>query len=133
MKKLSLTLFAALFSTFFLFAQTAADIKFSTVKHVFGKIEQNKPQSFEFKFKNASSAKPLIIETATAECGCTTPEYPKQPIARGKEGKIKVTYNAASPGTFSKKVTVKFAKVAEPIILLIEGEVVAKEAGKSKK
>lgn len=133
MKKLSLSLVVILFSTTMIFAQTAADIKFATVKHSFGKIEQNKPKTFEFSFKNASSAKPLIIETATAECGCTTPEYPKQPIARGKEGKIKVTYNAASPGIFSKKVTVKFAKVAEPVILVIEGEVIAKEAGKPKK
>ncbi len=108
-------------------AQTAADIKFKETKHVFGKIEQGKPQTYIFTFKNNSKAKPLIIENATAECGCTTPDYPKMPVAKGKSGKVSVTYNAASPGAFSKKVTVKFAKVAEPIILVIEGDVIEKK------
>jgi hypothetical protein len=66
----------------------------------------------------------VIIETATAECGCTTPEYPKTPIEKGKTAAIKVTYNAESPGNFKKRVTVKFASVTQPIILTIDGEVV---------
>lgn len=101
--------------------------KFQELKHSFGKIKQGTPVTTEFKFTNTSS-KPLIIEVATAECGCTSPDYPKTPVMAGKESIIKVTYNAANEGHFEKKVTVKFAKYAEPVILEIDGDV----AGSSK-
>jgi len=107
------------------FSQTKNDVKFTAMKHTFGKITQNKPVTYTFTFKNASASKPLIVESATAQCGCTTPEYPKTPIKKGKSGTIKVTYNAAAMGAFTKTVTVKFANIAEPITLTIDGEVVA--------
>ena len=106
-------------------AQTDSIANFKATTHSFGKIKQHVPASTEFSFVN-KSAKPLIIETATAECGCTTPDYPKTPIQAGKTGVIKVTYNAENPGKFTKRVTVKFANYAEPVILTIDGEVEAK-------
>ena len=106
------------------FAQTKNDVKFTDMKHSFGKIKQNKPVTYVFSFKNTST-RPLIIEKAEAQCGCTTPEYPKAPVLKGKSGTIKVTYNAASMGAFTKTVTVRFANIADPIILTIDGEVVA--------
>ncbi len=113
------------------FAQNT-DVAFKEVKHSFGKIKQNVPATYSFSFNN-TTAKPLIVETATAECGCTTPEYSKAPIAKGTPSNIKVTYNAANPGTFTKRVTVKFANIAEPVILTIDGEVEpAKAPAKSK-
>jgi len=105
-------------------AQSDSVAKFKTTSHSFGKIKQHVPASTEFTFTN-SGDKALIIETATAECGCTTPEYPKTPLAKGKSASIKVTYNAESPGKFTKRVTVKFANIKEPTVLTIEGEVVA--------
>lgn len=105
---------------------TNTTIKFKELKHNFGKITQGKPVSYIFKFTNNGS-KPLIIESAVAGCGCTTPEYPKQPIAKGKEGTIKVTYNAANMGGFTKDVTVKFLNNDTPIVLNITGEVIAAE------
>ena len=65
-------------------------------------------------------------EQATAQCGCTTPEYSKKAILKNKISPIKVTYNAANPGPFTKTVTIKFLNIAEPTILTIEGEVVGK-------
>jgi hypothetical protein len=116
-----------LFLLALLFAATAAmsqeAVKFKDINHAFGKIKQNVPASYVFTFTN-TSGKPLVIETATAGCGCTTPEYPKTPIMKDKKGDIKVTYNAANPGPFTKEVTVKFANVAAPIVLTITGEVV---------
>lgn len=106
------------------FGQAKNGIKFAEMKHSFGKIKQNKPVTYVFNFKNEAS-KPLIIEKAEAQCGCTTPEYPKSPVMKGKSGTIKVTFNAASMGAFTKTVTVKFANIAEPVILTIDGEVVA--------
>lgn len=99
-------------------------ISFKDTKHSFGKIKQNVPATYSFTFTN-TSAKPLVIEVATAECGCTTPVYAKEPIAAGKSSTIKVTYNAAAMGTFSKHVTVKFANINPPTVLTIEGEVIA--------
>lgn len=122
MKKMLFLMTAVLaFAT--VFAQTKAPLEFKEVKHSFGKIKQNTPATYAFTFKNTSST-PVVIESATAQCGCTTPEYPKGAIAKGASEKIKVTYNAASMGSFTKQVTVTIAKVTDPIILTIDGEVV---------
>jgi hypothetical protein len=106
-------------------AQVDSIASFKTTSYSFGKIKQNIPAVTEFSFVNKGD-KPLIIEVATAECGCTTPDYPKTPIQRGKTGVIKVTYNAENPGKFSKRVTVKFANIATPVVLTIDGEVIEK-------
>ena len=128
MKKIFLL--AGLLFSIGVFAQK--EISFKTVSHKFGKIKQHVPATYAFTFTN-TGAKPAVIEVATAECGCTTPEYTQQPIAKGAASSIKVTYNAENPGTFTKRVTVKFANVAEPIVLTIEGEVVpAKGPAKTK-
>ena len=105
------------------FAQTTAPVEFKETKHSFGKIPQGKPVTTEFSFKNTSD-KPVVIESAVAGCGCTKPEYPETPVLKGKSAVIKVTYNAANPGNFTKTVTVKIADVAEPIVLTIDGEVI---------
>lgn len=104
-------------------AQTdSSAVKFKTINYSFGKIKQHVPASTEFSFTNNSN-KAVIIETAVAECGCTTPDYPKTPIMKGKTAAIKVTYNAENSGKFTKRVTVKFANIATPVILTIDGEV----------
>lgn len=105
-------------------SDSAASVaKFKSTTHSFGKIKQHVPVTTNFAFTNISN-KNIIIESATAECGCTTPEYPKTPIEKGKDGTIKVTYNAENPGKFTKRVTVKVANIAQPVILTIDGEVV---------
>ncbi len=101
-----------------------ATLSFKESKHSFGKIKQGTPVTYAFTFKNATAA-PVVIESATAQCGCTTPKYPTAPVAKGGSDKIEVTYNAASVGSFTKQVTVRVAKNPEPIILTIEGEVLA--------
>ena len=112
-----------------LFAQTSSEIQFPVVTHDFGKIKQHVPASFTFTFTNKSS-KPVVIEVASADCGCTNPEYSKAPILKGKSSDIKVTYNAENAGSFKKNVTVKFANVTDAIILTINGEVEAAKPGK---
>ena len=128
MKFLALTV-ALVFGTTILQAQTVPvksatkNISFVKTEHNFGKIKKDKPVTYIFSLKN-NGTKPLLIENATAECGCTTPEYTKAAILKGKTSPIKVTFNANAEGAFSKKVTVKFLNVAEPTILVIKGEVV---------
>ncbi|HEV8273940.1 MAG TPA: DUF1573 domain-containing protein [Chitinophagaceae bacterium] len=101
--------------------------KFNTDKYDFGKIKQNVPAIYTFEFTNKSD-KPLVIENAHATCGCTVPEYQKEPIAPGKTAKIKVQYNAANGGHFDKTVFVKLAGVDEEKALGITGEVLPAEA-----
>lgn len=125
MKKIYLLLCLVISAT--VFAQAPADIAFKTTTHSFGKIKQNVPATYIFSFTN-NSAKPAIIEFANAECGCTTPEYSKDPILKGKTSMIKVTYNAANTGTFKKNVNVKFVGSQLPVTLTIDGEVVTASA-----
>ena len=97
--------------------------KFNAERHDFGKIKHNVPVTTFFTITNTSD-KPIVIESATAGCGCTTPEYSKEPIPAGGSTKLKVGYNAASMGRFDKAVTVKLAGVAEQKVIMIGGEVV---------
>jgi hypothetical protein len=111
------------------FAASAQDIKATDVvslsadSHNFGKIKQGVPVTTYFELKNTSE-RPIVIESAVAGCGCTTPEYSKEPIAPNSVAKLKVGYNAAAAGPFTKDVTVKLAGIQQPMILRITGEVV---------
>jgi hypothetical protein len=91
----------------------------------FGKIEQGKPVSAEFEFKNTTMV-PLIISSVRPTCGCTVADYPKEPVQPGKSGKIAVTFNAASGGAFSKTIIVTSNATEGNTALVIKGEVVAK-------
>jgi hypothetical protein len=106
----------------FIFAQTGAEFKVTS--HQFGKVKKGVPVSFVFEYKNISE-KPIVIEFANADCGCTSPEYQQAAIPKGQKGTIKVTYNAAVEGTFKKSVNVKFTNSNQPYILTLEGEVAA--------
>lgn len=123
MKKL-LFIAAAFVTGFGAMAQQKADqvVKVNTEKYSFGKIQHNVPVTYEFEITNISD-KPVVIENATAGCGCTTPEVPKAPIAPNKTAKLKVAYNAASVAPFDKEVYVKFAGIQEPKVLRITGQV----------
>jgi hypothetical protein len=106
--------------------QVKADdvVKFSAEKHDFGKIKQGTPVTYYFEFKNISD-KPVVVENASASCGCTIPEKPEKPIGPGETGKIKVQYNAAAVAPFNKDVYIKLAGVEQQKVLHITGEVVA--------
>jgi hypothetical protein len=79
---------------------------FTTESHDFGTIAEGPAGDYEFAFKNTGK-EPLTIESVHASCGCTTPSYSKEPIAPGKTGKIKASYNTVGrPGAFTKSITV---------------------------
>lgn len=72
--------------------------------HDFGNLTDQKDGEYVFQFKNVGKT-PLIITNASASCGCTVPEFPKEPILPGKTGQIKVTYHTAGKsGPFDKTV-----------------------------
>jgi hypothetical protein len=91
----------------------------------FGKIEQGKPVSAEFEFKNVTLV-PLIISSVKPTCGCTVADYPKEPVQPSKSGKIAVTFNAASGGVFSKTIIVTSNAAEGNTALVIKGEVITK-------
>ena len=125
MKKVFL-LATVLFLGVAVMAQTKVESvsKFSAETHSFGKIKHNVPVTYSFEFKNVGD-KPLVVENASASCGCTVPEKPEKPIMPGETGKIKVVFNAASVGLINKDVYVKFAGVEQTKTLKITGEVLA--------
>lgn len=89
----------------------------------FGKIKQGVPVTHEFKFSNAGKVT-LLITNAQASCGCTTPDWTKDPVPPGKNGFIKATYSAGGSGAFDKTVTVTSNADGGPVVLRIKGEVV---------
>ena len=113
------------------FAQTNKPVaKFTSETFDFGKIKQNTPKVATFVFTNTTSS-PLIIDQAAPSCGCTVSDYTKTPIAPGKTGTVKATYDAASIGAINKSITVKFAGVDDAITLRLSGEVVANNGTKT--
>lgn len=130
MKKLLFVAAAFVLSTAVYAQKTDNVIKFPGLVHDFGKIKQGVPATFDFEFTNVSG-KPVVIENASATCGCTTPKWPQTPVMAGKKEKVNVGYNAASAGAFTKDISVKIAGVEAPIVLTIKGEVLSAEAYES--
>jgi hypothetical protein len=122
MKKLFLL--AATFVTGFVAMAQKPDevIKVNADTYNFGKIKQNVPVNTFFTVTNKSD-KPVVLESVVASCGCTTPEWSKEPIAPGATSQIKVGYNAASPTAFTKDITIRLAGLQEAKIIHITGEV----------
>jgi len=100
---------------------------FADTVHEFGTINEGEKVSYTFKYKNTGE-NPLILEDVRPSCGCTLPEWTKDPIAPGAEGLIKVVYNSEGrPGEFHKTITV-IANTAEEVSLLkIQGKVTPKK------
>jgi hypothetical protein len=73
----------------------------------FGTIPQGKPVYHVFQITNKGTT-PLKLDNVQATCGCTTPEWSKEPIAPGTTQTIKVGYNAAAEGAFEKFITVSY-------------------------
>ena len=105
----------------------AAVITFERDIYDFEKIKQGEKVQHEFKFKNTGKS-PLIISNATATCGCTVPEIPKEPILPGKEGVIKVVFNSEGKmGMQDKVVTVTSNANPNTSTVHLVGEVLEKK------
>ena len=97
-------------------------LKFKEETHNFGKIPQGVPVTTEFVFTNTGNA-PVVLSEVKATCGCTTPDWTKTPVAPGKTGTIKATFNAAAAGPFNKSITVTSNAETPTIVLFLKGEV----------
>ena len=131
MKKLLLTCGIALMAVFSMTAQAqnenAAEITFESETIDYGTIVQGSNGAREFKFTNTGK-EPLIISNCKGSCGCTVPNCPKEPIAPGESGVIKVKYDTKRLGAFTKTITVKSNSKTPSKIVRIKGKVEAKPA-----
>lgn len=105
----------------------AADMKFETEVIDYGVIDHGSNGVREFKFKNVGK-EPLIITNAVGSCGCTTPEWPKEPIKPGASGVIKVKYDTQRVGNFEKTVTLTSNSKEANKVIKIKGSVKAAPA-----
>ena len=105
-------------------AKSGAVIEFETTNHDFGTIPQGGNGIFEFVFKNTGK-EPLVLKNVRSSCGCTVPEWPKEPVNKGDKGVIKVSYNTRITGNFSKSISVYSNSGEAPVVLIIKGKVEA--------
>ncbi|HVE60215.1 MAG TPA: DUF1573 domain-containing protein [Chitinophagaceae bacterium] len=87
--------------------KTDGSLDLKQSEYDFGKIPQGKPVYHYFEIVNKGTT-PLILDNISTTCGCTTPEWSKEPVAIGQTTKIKVGYNAASEGPFEKPITITY-------------------------
>jgi hypothetical protein len=91
-------------------------IEFETDVVDYGTIDQNANGEREFKFTN-NGKEPLIITNCKGSCGCTVPSWPREPIAPGESGVIKVKYATNRVGPINKSITVN-SNAATPVKVL---------------
>ena len=103
--------------------EATAKIFLEKTSHDFGTIEEGVQATVTFTFKNTGDA-PLVLDTVTATCGCTTPKWTKEPIAPGQEGKVTAIYNSTNRlGNFTKTITIKHNGIGGVQYLSIRGVV----------
>ncbi len=102
-------------------------IKFDRVEHDFGKINEGILSKTKFTFSNTGDA-PLLISNALGSCGCTVPEWPKEPIQPGESAEIKVEFDSKDKlGEQIKTVTVSSNTNPVNTVLTIKSVVVRKK------
>ncbi len=103
-------------------------IAFDEPSHDFGVVAEGEVARHVFTFRNAGEA-PLVLKDVRASCGCTTPEWSREPVAPGEAGRITVGYDSAGrPGAFRKSITVVTDGDPSVVVLYIRGDVRTAEA-----
>ena len=102
--------------------QGISQIKFTETVYDYGNIDFGSDGKCEFTFVNTSK-QPLIINNVRASCGCTSPEWPKDPLQPGEKGVISIKYNTTITGSFRKSITVYSNTEDSPINLFVKGNV----------
>lgn len=100
-------------------------ITFEKTTHDYGTVYKGGDGSCEFKFTN-TGVEPLILSNCASSCGCTVPDWPREPILKGKSAIVKVKYDTNRIGPINKTITVTSNANNSPIQLRIIGNVVEK-------
>lgn len=108
-------------------ASSQALIRFEEKVHDFGNIrEADGPVAYDFVFVNDGNA-PVLIKNVESSCGCTSPEWSKQPVLPGQKGFVKATFDPKDrPSHFDKTVTVYSNARPAVVELKIKGNVEAR-------
>lgn len=102
-------------------------ISFMEEFHDFGEVREGEVVEHTFTFTNEGEG-PLIISNAQGSCGCTVPDWPRQPIAPGQKGQIKVSFNSKGrAGRQDKRVTLTTNAVPQSKVLNITSTVISNE------
>ena len=132
MKKFIASLLVVFMGTSMAFAQEVAEenpnapiINFEQKTIDYGTIEKGADGNKVFTFTN-SGKEPLILKSVRASCGCTTPNWTREPISPGESGSIKVHYDTNRMNNFTKTITVESNAGNGRQTLIIKGKVVAK-------
>lgn len=106
-------------------------LSFDKTEHDFGTINEGDIVETVFEFTNTGKSE-LIITSAKGSCGCTVPEWPKEPIAPGEKGEIKVKFNSyKKPNKQQKQVTLMTNTAEGKEILIIKAQVTPSSTVKS--
>jgi len=102
-------------------------MNFDKSSYDFGKITRGDKVKYNFKFTNTGKS-PLIITSAVASCGCTTPDWPKTPVTPGQSAQITVVFNSTGKiGLQDKMVTISANTNPAQTVVHLVGEVVEKK------
>jgi hypothetical protein len=102
-------------------------IEYDNATYNFGTVNEGDVVKHTFKFKNTGN-EPLLITNAKGSCGCTVPTWPKEPIAPGEIGELKVEFNTkGKPSNQTKKVTVTANTTPTETFVEVTGMVKSKE------
>jgi hypothetical protein len=83
-----------------------AKVKFENITHNFGNVIEGQIAKYDFKFTNTGTD-PLVLSNVQASCGCTSPKWPREPIAPGASAVVTAEYNSSGrPGNFTKNIFV---------------------------
>ena len=102
------------------------EIWFEETVHDYGEIPEDGDGTWTFTFKNLGE-KAIVINRVRSTCGCTVPDWPREPMEKGTKGEITVKYTTAQTGTFLKSLYVYSTASNSPVKLQIKGKVVPKE------
>jgi hypothetical protein len=102
-------------------------MKFDFDTHDFGTIVQGEKVSYAYKFTNTGKAA-LVIRSTSVSCGCTVPEFSKDPVPPGGTGYINVTFNSEGKvGHQNKEVTVISNTVPNTTMISLTCDIVVKQ------
>lgn len=107
--------------------ESTTSIEFAEEAFDFGTITQGEKVDHTFKFTNTGESD-LVIVSAKGSCGCTVPEWPKEPIAPGETGNIEVVFSSeGKKGKQHKRVSIVANTEPATSVIALKGEVLTPE------
>lgn len=123
MKKVLILILGIITASSVIAQESKGIFKFEKEMHAFGEVVEGDKAEHVFKFENVGTA-PIVLTNVRASCGCTTPQWSREPVQPGEFGLIKAVYNSKGrPGNFTKSITIT-SNASEPVkVLKITGNV----------